>query len=274
MTEYDWHDEEELVDPEDSVFRLSASSVKTHANCPYRFYLAKVLGLDGTKASKGYLELGSAVHESIEEVLTKDRWRSPPRPQNQLRQELMSEFNEWDPQVDDDLWDRGVSCLETAAKYLSTLRDDLTVNEVEPEFDFSLGRADVSAKFKGYIDVTSDEPREVIDWKTGSIREKGEVIQGAVYMRGYQELYGEPPDKIRFVYLKEGKERALEPDDENWETFIGHAQQCVQDIRREQFEAKPGSQCYFCDQEGFCHASPVGCGDIDYMNYRARRVQY
>lgn len=270
---YDWHNEQELANPEDSVFRLSASSVKTHANCPYRFHLSKIRDLPGTKADKGFLDLGSAVHESIENTLEQDRWAEGPRPQNQLRQELISEFRQWDPDVDEDLWDRGMNCLEVAARYLSEAQGGVDVRSLEERFEFSLGRPDISAKFSGYIDVIT-ENGEVWDWKTGSVREEGEIIQGAVYMRGYQELYGEPPDKIRFIYLKEEKERALEPNDENWQEMIDHARQCVQDIKRDEFEAKPGDFCYWCDQEGFCEYSPVGAGNVDFMNYRQRRARF
>jgi len=274
MSEHDWEDEEELVDPEDSVFRLSASSVKTHAGCPYKFKLGKLDGLRETKQGKGYLELGSAVHESIENVLGRDRWNTPPRPQNQLRQDLVAEFREWNPDVEDELWDRGMDCLETCSKYVGEMRSEVEVKDLEPEFNFTLGRPDISAKFKGFIDLVT-EGGEIWDWKTGSVREQGEIIQGAVYMRGYQELYGEAPEKIRFVYLKEGKERALEPNDENWQEMISHAKKLVRDIRREQFDPEPeSSKCYWCDYEGFCHASPNGAGGVDYQAYRNRGVQF
>lgn len=274
MSEYKWHGEKELVDPEDSVFRLSASSVKSHKGCPMKFKLSKIDGYEETKGNDEYLRLGSAVHESIEEVLDRARWRSAGRPQAQLREELMSEFREWNPDVSDDLWDRGIDCIETASKYLSALMGDVDVRDIEEEFDFTLGRPDISAAFKGFIDITT-ETDEVWDWKTGSIREEAEVIQGAVYMRGYQELYGEPPEKIRFVYLKEGKERALEPNDENWNEMLDHARQLVQDIRREEFVADPEpSKCYWCGYEGFCEASPVGAARIGYQTFRQRGVRF
>lgn len=274
MSEYNWHDEHELVDPEDSVFRLSASSVKKHKRCPYAFYLAKVERLPGTKPSGGHLELGSAVHESIEEVLGRDRWSSPPRPQNQFRQELISEFRQWNPDIDDDMWDKGMDCLETCAKYWPAYQEDTEVRDLEAEFEFTLGRADISAKFKGFIDVITEDG-QILDWKTGSVREESEVIQGSVYMKGYQELYGEPPESIKFVYLDEGKERKLEPSDENWDEMIRHAKKCIQDVRREEYDPQPdGSKCYWCDHEMYCGASPVGAGNVDWSRFKRRRASF
>jgi len=274
MEKQKWEDEQELVDPEDSVFRLSASSVKSHKRCPYAFYLSKVQRLPGAKTSAGHLELGSAVHESIEEVFGQDRWREAPRPQNQLRQELISEYRQWNPDVDDEMWEKGLDCLETCAKYMNAYQDDAVVKDIEPEFNFTLGRADISAKFKGFIDLITEDG-QIIDWKTGSVREEGEVIQGAVYMRGYQELYGEAPEEIKFVYLDEGKERKLSPSDENWDEMIKHAKRCVQDIRREQFDPEPDeTKCYWCDYEGFCDASAVGFGGMNYDRAKQRRAKF
>ena len=270
MSKYKWEDEIELEDESESVFRLSASSVKTHNYCPYQFYLKKIVGLDETQIDAGHLELGSAVHNSIENVLNRTRWQAPPRPSNQLRQDMLSEFREINPDVDGDLWDKGIDGLETAAKYVSELREDVEVRALEKEFDFTLGRPDISAKFKGYIDFIS-ESGEIWDWKTGKVREEGEIIQGAVYMRGYQELYDEPPEKINFVYLKEGKERTLKPSDENWQKMITHAKQLVQDIRRDEFTAEPDeSKCYWCGVSGFCEAYANGAGGVDYEVFRDR----
>lgn len=270
MTKHNWEDEKELADPDDSVFRLSASSVKAHKDCPYKFKLDKIHGLDETKVGKGYLELGTAVHTSIENILGMDRWRQSPRPQNQLRQSLISEFRDQNPSVEDDLWERGINCLETCSKYVAQMRTDIVVDKLEPEFTFTLGRPDIRAKFKGYIDLITKDG-EIWDWKTGKVREEGEAIQGAVYMRGYQELYGEPPEKIRFIYLNEGKERGLEPNDENWQYMIKHAKQLVEDIEHDTYVADPEpSKCYWCEYEGFCEAAPNGAGGQDYETFKRR----
>lgn len=276
-----WEDEMDLADGDDQVFRLSASSVKTHKGCPKRFELSYIDNLPSTKRGKGYGEVGTAVHESVESII--DKHPDPPRYQNQTRQALVSKFQGIDPDVGDDLWDRGMNCIETAAKYLTheAFASDWLFDRSEEEFFFTLGRPDIQAGFKGYIDAVafpSEEmdPEEgiIVDWKTGSVREEGEVIQGAVYMRGYQELYGCSPEKILFVYLKEGKERVIEPTDETWQEMLNHARNVIQDIKRGEFEADPDeSKCFWCDYEMYCGASPVGAGAVDYMKFKRRRMQ-
>lgn len=276
----EWEDEVELSDGDDQVFRLSASSVKTHKGCPERFRLSYLENKPSTKTGKGYGTVGSAVHKSIEHIINKNS--TPPRYHNQTRQALVSKFQGIDPDVEDDLWDRGMNAIETAAKYLThdTFAGDWVFKDVEREFFFTLGRPDVQAGFKGYIDAIALPGEDadmsdgiIVDWKTGSVREEGEVIQGAVYMRGYQEIYGCPPDKILFVYLKEGKERTIDPSDETWQKLINHAGDVIQDIRRGEFEADPDeSKCFWCDQEMFCSASPVGAGGIDWLKFRNRRM--
>lgn len=280
MTE-DWENESELADDDDQVFRLSASSVKTHKGCPKRFELSYIEDLPRTKKGKGYGEVGTAVHESIEHVLNHSP--SPPRYQNQTRQALVSKFQELDPDVEDDLWDRGMTCIETAAKYLTNeaFAADWTFDDLEQKFFFTLGRPDVQAGFKGYIDALAFPTEEcdpengiIVDWKTGSVREEGEVVQGAVYMRGYQELYGCAPDKILFVYLKESKERVIEPTDETWQEMINHARDAIQDVKRGEFEADPEpSKCFWCDHEMFCDAAQVGAGGVDWATFKRRRME-
>lgn len=274
--EYDWETEASLVDIDDSRARLSASSIKTHQSCPKRFELSRILKLPpATVDDKGYRQLGSAVHGAIEHILEDERWKEPPRHANQIRTELIAHFQETDPDVDKDLWDRGMNCLETASKWLTSpdFGGDMVFRDIEAEFEFSLGRADIQASFKGYIDATTEGT--VIDWKTGNVREDDEVLQGAVYMRGYQELYGEPPDEILFVYLKEGKERSLEPSDENWSELTTAAAQVIQDIQREQFDPNPGSNCYWCDHSPWCEFDPAGSGAaLSYTNLKRRTIKF
>lgn len=278
----EWLEEPELASKAEQVFRLSASSVKTHKGCPRQFELSYIEELPETKVYKGYGEVGSAVHQSIEHVLKRDP--SPPRYQNQTRQALVSKFQEIDPDVTDDIWDRGMNCIDTAAKYLSkdTFAGSWSFQGLEEEFFFTLGRPDVQAGFKGYIDALAvpgeeagDEQGIIVDWKTGSVKEEGEVIQGAVYMKGYQELYGVPPDDIIFVYLKEGKERHISPTDETWDTMVEHARNVIEDIKRDEYEAKPDeSKCYWCGQSMWCSAAKTGAGGLDYRNFKNRKGSY
>lgn len=265
-----WSQEQELVDVDESRIRLSASSVKTHKRCPEQFRMSYVEELEPTKAGSGYGEMGSAVHEAIENVLEDEK--TPPRYENQLRQELMTEFRQIDPDIDDKKWENAVSCLDTAATYLSDgdFEGSMEVKDLEKRFEFGLGRPDIKSQFSGIIDLTDEH--KIIDWKTGKVREEAEIIQGSVYMKGFEELYGKMPDKIVFVYLKDGKERVRKPSDENWDKMIEYARQVVQDVQEDSFEANPSpGNCFFCGHEGYCSESKVGAGGISWWQWRKRR---
>jgi putative RecB family exonuclease len=127
---------------------------------------------------------------------------------------------------------------------------------VEAEYEFDVDRPDLQQKFKGKLDVATTN--EIWDWKTGSIRDdtaEKEKIQGAVYMAAYRVAYGHSPEAIRFVYLKEGQVRTIEPSTDTWQFMLSHARNLAKSIRTENFEAKPGDQCYWCDFEQFCPAA-------------------
>jgi CRISPR/Cas system-associated exonuclease Cas4 (RecB family) len=252
----EWHDEER-IEPDESQYPLSASGIKKFKRCPEEFRLRYVEGLDGTKPSGGYADLGSAVHESIESVLQENNIASLSETPNQLKELMIGEYRAIDPDIDDEKYDTGLSCLEVAARYTAAQGLD-HFRGIEQDFTFALGRDDIDHSFRGTMDVAT--PSEVWDWKTGkNVYEESEIIQGMVYAMGYLEEFGEPPEKIRFVYLRKEIERVIDPTDDNWDAMIAHARRAIQAKRTGQFEPDPdGSKCYWCSYQGYCDASKGG----------------
>ena len=252
-------------------YSLSASRIKAYRNCPEKFRMRYIEELDGTKKAKGYGILGSVVHKTIETVL-EDASELTLRDEYQLAGRLKSTFNrlkdeldyDWE-KVDDKQEDDGLKCLETAATFITAR--DFEVRDIEARTVFQIENAEygIEANVLGYIDVTTDG--EVWDWKTGRIRDdtaQEEIIQGSVYMAGYHNLYGEMPEAVRFVYLKEEQVRSIDVSEDNWKTMLSHARRLVDGKQQDEYEAKPeDGKCYFCSYEGYCGASPVGAGQID-----------
>lgn len=262
MTEIEqrWLDEPRLSADESDSYPLSPSAIKTFTKCPEQWRLKYRTDLDATKAGKGYAGLGIAVHESIEEVLKSDAEYS----ESVLNHELRQEYNRRADDVRDDMYGDGLDYLEVAARYIAAKQPSL--RGVEMDSEFGLSRPDVNIRFRGIVDVATMS--EVWDWKTGRIRDDTpleEKIQGAVYMRAFQEQYGQPPEQIRFVYLKEESERILDPSDEVWDTMIERAKALLQAQDSDNFPADPApSKCFFCGMEFHCDSSPVGLGGIEW----------
>lgn len=248
-------------------YDLSASRIKTHASCPKKYELKYVRNLEPTKGASGYGQLGSWVHETLENVLSKN-----PNETNQqallanLKREFfrLGESGEIDVSaVDEKQKESGLDCLPVAARFISNFQPN--IDGLEVPVNFHIDTPSVDRTVYGKMDVVADG--EVWDWKTGTIREttgRDELIQGSTYMAGYHNEYGELPKAIRFIYLKEERQREVDPTEESWQKMMQYARRLVQDEDAGVFEAKPEQgKCYFCDYEMWCPDSQVGFGQIN-----------
>lgn len=248
-------------------YDISASRIKRHAKCPEQYRLRYLEDKEPTKHRKGYMELGSLVHEAIENVLNRNPdENSQSRLTGMLKQEFygLEESDEYDLDlISDKQRSDGLDCLETAAKFIAQQqKEGVEIREIEKFVKFNMNAVDKDAL--GFIDVVTGTG--IWDWKTGRIRddtERDEVIQGSVYMAGYFNEYGEMPDHITFVYLKEEKVREVAPTEENWNQMLKHARKLVNAARKDEYPPDPEEgKCYFCDWEMWCSASAVSPGQI------------
>lgn len=254
---------------EDIEYDLSASRLKTHAGCPEQYRQKYVLNREPTKGKKGYGEMGNWVHVTIENVMGDEKAEYDEHAlHSKFKQEFfrLGDTDEVDTSViDDDKKSTALDCLEVAARYIAANQPHIRGLEVPVNFHIENPQIDRIAY--GKMDVVT-KGGEIWDWKTGSINEnytpRDELIQGCIYMAGYHNKYGELPEAIRFVYLKEEKERQVDPSEQNWQEMLQYARKLVQDEETGEFEAKPDSgKCYFCDYELYCPASQVGIGGVN-----------
>lgn len=250
---------------------LSASKIKRYQTCPEQFRLRYLDNeAEPTKEERGYKDLGTAVHDSIEIILEKypdagDR--------DMLEHLLKEEFRKMDPEITSKQRDTALECLETAAKYLSQQKD-VDIVSIEDRIEFVLNRDGLKYPSVSYCDVIIERDggsREIWDWKTGRIRDETpeeEIQQGIMYVIAHTARYGSPPDKMKFIYLKEGKVRSRTPEEADYDEFIEDAKELVRGINTETFPAQPEeSKCYWCDFEYFCPESKVGYAEIPWELY-------
>lgn len=259
----------------DKEYNISASQVKAHSKCPKQWWFRYQSEKEPSKSNMQYLWLGSRVHESIEEALTAE---SPPPLDHQkaLQSAFQNLYREKDEYpVPDKLYKQGMECCEVASKFIvkgpSGVPDDEwnpTIEDIEKRIEYDISRPDVDTGVTAIMDVVTE--KEIWDWKTGSIRDDTpheEKIQGSIYMAAYFDEYGEAPEAIRFVYLKEGKVRDVDPSDEVWEYMLKRAKALVHAKETGEFPGKAGSHCYWCDYEFFCDVAPTGVGGVPWSDY-------
>lgn len=243
------------------VPRLSASSLKTYKACPGQFRFHKLTDVEGMDSENKYTIAGSAIHQAIEDTL--NMLEDPGDVgENEYAHLFKSCFhsNPEKEELDGQMINRCMSGLQTAARYLASL-PDLEVLGVEDEFDVEIDEV----PFKGYMDLTTEH--SVIDWKSGRIPggdDIGEKLQGMVYWEGYKQLYGKEPESIRFVYLKESKERVYDEKGSDYDEMVATVRDIRRSVQANDFPYRPGDQCYWCAFEMMCPASEIGVGDIRY----------
>lgn len=251
-------------DNEDEGVRhdISASAIKTHDRCPEQYRLRYVERKPGDDINKWNV-VGSLIHDSIEAVLKEDPDFTN---KNRLARHLKKEFydredtDDYDMSiVDDDLREDGLGCMDMAAAWLCQKQPEIRGLEVKSYFELS----ELKQTALAYMDVCTSN--ELWDWKTGRVpddddeeKKRGLLIQGAFYMGAYYKEYGELPEKIRFIFLKEGEVKSFDASEDNWELMMKYARRLVSDERTGQFRAKPSrDKCHWCSYEQFCHASPT-----------------
>lgn len=248
-------------------YNISASQIKTHASCPLQYWFRYIENQERTKKKSKYLTLGSRVHEAIERVLKEDETIPFGQPKA-LKSRMQNVYAVMDGYelTDEDLYDDGLKCCGKAAEYICKREPDIV--GVEERVEFAINRPDMSTGVTGIMDITTDT--EIWDWKTGRIRddsEHDEKIQGAVYMAAYLNEYGREPESIKFVYVKEGTVRTVDPTDENWTYMLGFAKELLEAKRTGHFPGEPGEHCYWCAHEYWCHEAPAGAGGIEPGEY-------
>lgn len=250
-----------------TIERLSASRVKKFESCPKQYYLRYVEDYEIPDIEDNeYIQLGNAIHDSIEHVLTN---HPNLRDEDRLK-ELITEKNEEIKEYPSGMQSDAEECIDTAASFIASNISSDGIRDVE-EF-WTMERDGV--EFRGLLDVAGDGV--IYDWKTGKSegKELDEKIQAAVYIEMYYDEYGEYPETVHFVYLKEGVLSTHERVDDGevywnsvenkyFETVEENVREIRKSFRNGEWEADPGSsKCHFCDYKLHCKDSKVGSEDV------------
>jgi RecB family exonuclease len=250
---------------------LSASRLKKFAQCPLSWWFDYSKQEDRKKPSAGYLEKGTAVHNSIEEVMIN---HPDIRDAGTLAHKFKKHYRAVEnPDISEKMYEDGLDCCDNAAKFVAEHLDEEVLG-IEVEHQYHVG-GEVNADFNAKMDITTE--KGVVDWKTGNAknsdgevadyRKRDELIQGMVYAAAYLNKYGRDPEYVKFVYLGDGNVRPRYPDSSMWSQTKQYARALQQAMGSGEFPAKTGSHCSFCDYEFVCPAQETSMANVSYWKF-------
>lgn len=236
---------------------MSASSLKKFNACELQYWFHYVEDADAPDIETPPLILGTAVHEAIENVLS--TYGVPEMDQSNIREMLDDEYTKPDQGLPSWAQKRVNTCLDTASRFLESRSIGLRGVEKKISYDFDKVDGEPQRMF-AICDAVTDEG--IWDWKTGKVRVYDEQLQASVYAAAYEAAYGEPPESVQFVYLKDGKVRKQYPGDELYSKAADQIEGIRASHDSNDWEASPGDPCSWCSYEGMCSETPVGLGDV------------
>lgn len=239
--------------------RLSVSKINSYLDCPLKFKFSYIL--DAPTPPKPYFDLGTSVH-AVADHLTKMQLDGVVPTENLALEILEKEWNSagFSSETQEN---QAKENAKIQVKSLVKWLNDNPNTPIAAEKSFALKIQGIP--FNGVIDrieKTPDGKYEVIDFKTGAVRENSKSIkvdpQMNMYALGVESLYKELPTKTSLYYIKHDKFVENKIEKEKVNEVKGTIENVVKSILNEEFEPKPSFQaCRFCDYQSICEAKEI-----------------
>jgi DNA helicase II / ATP-dependent DNA helicase PcrA len=120
------------------------------------------------------------------------------------------------------------------------------------EKSFVLNFKDYS--IRGKIDRINETDKgvEIVDYKTGQVKEKLNKMQLAIYQTAVKEAFNLNPVKLTHYYLEKGKKVSFKVSLKEEEKIKKRISLMIKEIKKGEFPAKPGWNCLACDFNKIC----------------------
>lgn len=222
----------------DEQILLSPSSIALFNDCPFKFYLHKVVKAEPIPARfQEVLDYGALIHEIIA-----DYYRSlPPNvTPNEVPMHITRQVRRRGLQVVDRV-ERHIQSFVNFEKF--RIREGWLIKGVEMELQ--------RPPFKGIVDAlfTKGGKKIVVDWKTSrnATLNNNYIVQGLVYK------YLTGADEVYFVFLEWGGKKVKLPNyDMSWLEEL--AQKIYVALKENNFPRRKSERCEECEYQMYCIA--------------------
>lgn len=105
------------------------------------------------------------------------------------------------------------------------------------------------------IDKLADGTYEVIDYKTGAVKESKEVdkdMQLSLYALACRDVLRLPVSKLSLYYLEDNQKISTTRDEKKLKALMEDVQGLIEQVKTSDFSPTPGFHCQFCDYKLIC----------------------
>ncbi|MGC2427250.1 MAG: ATP-dependent DNA helicase [Nitrososphaeraceae archaeon] len=238
---------------------LSASKLDTYSICPLKFKFAHVLEIPS--APKSAMLIGTSVHAVAEHItqLEIDGVNITEEIAFEIldKEWIISAFNS--ETEANQAMEKAREMLKTYLKWKSANPNKVVA--AEQKFTIEIGEIPIKGSIDR-IERTLEGDYEVIDFKTGSVKESKASIKDDIQMNVYalatEKLYGVLPKNTFLFYLKKNKIVVNKVESSHVGNIRKSLEDMVNSILREEFEATPSFEaCRNCDYQTICDSKKI-----------------
>lgn len=153
---------------------------------------------------------------------------------------------------------KGKSALNSFWEYWQNI-DEREVLFLEKRFSFKIAGEVIKGAIDR-VDILPDGRLEVIDYKTGSPKDKlneSSRRQLILYQLFLEEFLGRKIARLSYYYLENGSIVSFEANEKEKEKLIKEFTEKIKEIKKGNFPPNPGEMCKFCDFKGICEFAKI-----------------
>jgi len=128
---------------------------------------------------------------------------------------------------------------------------------LELPFNLKIGGNTIIGKIDRIDDLGSGQV-QIIDYKTGTSKDKPEKEQLLIYQMAASEVLGLKPKLLSYYYLEDGKVVSFLGSENDIANQKAKILEEIEKIKNSEFEPTPGWQCQYCDFKDICDHAQRG----------------
>lgn len=231
---------------------VSYTQISAYQTCPLKYKYAYVLKIPSQPSY--VLAFGTTIHNTLRDFHTENRFSK-----NVSFERLLKLYkNHWDDTGYLDArhrkkrYDSGIKILQS---YYNKEKDlDKNILELEKTVNLKLA----GVKFSGRvdrIDRLEGKKVEIIDYKTGKLKEQKEVdkdLQTSLYAWAVRENLGLEPEVMSLYFVEDLQKISSRKTLDQVKEQVAEAEEVVETMKSGKFPPTPGKHCEWCDYKDIC----------------------